>query len=331
MITGFYPGVLGASYLGKVDDKAIYDDFLTAECFRVEICSCSECISPKTLPCNSKYYIASSGDRLIDAAISGDANLVERLLCSGANVNYNKTNFKNPGGATPLHFAASRNHSSVAVVLLKNGANVNATDNTGETPLAWAAGEDADDVINVLIESGARLTLHTAAQLGRFSDLRKLIERSGDINAKDRKAWTPLHHAADKCRVKVASFLIKEGALVKAETKHGYTPLHLAAASGCPEIAQFLIQGGASVNAKTDNLAPFVSAYSPLHSAVIHCETKYEKPKVPGGDVVVVKLLIEANADVNTKDSGGSTPLDDASTRKCRTIERLLLEHGARH
>ena len=45
---------------------------------------------------------------------------------------------------------------------------------------------------------------------------------------------------------------------------------------------------------------------------------------MPAGDVAVAKILIMANANVNSKNSGGETPLGEAAKRECSSIESLL-------
>lgn len=64
-------------------------------------------------------------------------------------------------------------------------------------------------------------------------------------------------------------------------TTDGYTALHLACIFGRIMRAKLLIDRGANVNAKTN------SGFTPLHIAIQNCLD------------IVVKHLIEANADVN--------------------------------
>ncbi len=92
------------------------------------------------------------------AALGGCATNVATLIARGANVNSKARN-----GATPLIKAVVNRQTSInerkAVidVLLKNGADINATDNSGMTVLDWAdGGVDIGDIPDMLVKHGAR-------------------------------------------------------------------------------------------------------------------------------------------------------------------------------
>jgi len=65
-------------------------------------------------------------------AYDGQAQIVELLIQSGADVNALEIN-----GRTPLHDAANGGHLDVIDVLVRNGADLEAKDNEGMTPLMW--------------------------------------------------------------------------------------------------------------------------------------------------------------------------------------------------
>ena len=58
------------------------------------------------------------------------------LLKQGADIHATNKN-----GWTPLHWGALNNATNTAEVLLKNGADVNAKNKNGDTPLHWAEKE----------------------------------------------------------------------------------------------------------------------------------------------------------------------------------------------
>ncbi len=64
------------------------------------------------------------------AALMGNAEVVEHLIKSGANVNG-----KNSDGGIPLHEAVFMGQDEIVALLLQNGAEMDATDNQGKTPL----------------------------------------------------------------------------------------------------------------------------------------------------------------------------------------------------
>ena len=56
--------------------------------------------------------------------------------------------------------------------------------------------------------------------------VRHLIELGVDVNARDRRRWTPLHFAARTKNPAVVKLLIEAGADVNAKDDEGITPLH---------------------------------------------------------------------------------------------------------
>jgi ankyrin repeat protein len=74
--------------------------------------------------------------RLLDAAESGDADMIRKLLAEGAD-----KKAKDKDGWTPLHHAAGAGHQSAAQVLVQAGADKEAKDNDGYTPLNFGRTE----------------------------------------------------------------------------------------------------------------------------------------------------------------------------------------------
>ena len=79
------------------------------------------------------------------------------------------------GGETPLHRAAYVGHTQATILLLENGADVNAVDEWKQTALHLAANKGHVDVTNVLIQNGADREArveHFCNFLERFSESR---------------------------------------------------------------------------------------------------------------------------------------------------------------
>ncbi|CAN0298331.1 unnamed protein product, partial [Hapterophycus canaliculatus] len=74
-------------------------------------------------------------------------------------------------GHTPLHLACRFGHLSVVLLLLAEGAEINARDTDGNTPL------------------------HKAASNGKAQLCRELMKRGADIDARNKTEYTPLHWA----------------------------------------------------------------------------------------------------------------------------------------
>lgn len=88
-----------------------------------------------------------------------------------------------------MPFIYSNQHSNMAAIglLLKKGADVNATDEYGRTPLLYAIIYSMSNIIKLLIDKGA------------------------DVNARDRNGWTPLLFAVHFDRNEVVKLLLKTG------------------------------------------------------------------------------------------------------------------------
>lgn len=92
---------------------------------------------------------------LVDAAYNGDVAKVQELLNAGTNVDDRASD-----GQTPLMVAAMKGYdeSCVEVVklLLKNGANVNATDILGSSAVRLAQRKGLANMVNLLTSHGGK-------------------------------------------------------------------------------------------------------------------------------------------------------------------------------
>jgi len=104
---------------------------------------------------------ASVDSRLIDAAETGEAAEVRKLLSAGASVNAHS-----PIGKTALMFAAQEGRLEVVEILLDNGAYIEAETNNGCKALFCAAGAGQLEVVKLLLKRGANIAGQTRAGWG---------------------------------------------------------------------------------------------------------------------------------------------------------------------
>ena len=109
--------------------------------------------------------------------------------------------------------------------------------------------------------------------------------------------------------------LLDEGADPNEFAEDGFTPLTLACFFKRPEAARLLLERGADVHQRARNEQIQVL---PIHSAA-----------ADGGSVEIVRMLLDAGADVNATQPGGFRAIDAARQDGNEELERLLLERGA--
>jgi len=66
-----------------------------------------------------------------------------------------------------LKWAASDNHTAVAVLLVSHGAKLEARGSAGRTALSWAAGNGHVDVLSCLLDKGALTPRHATQKEAR--------------------------------------------------------------------------------------------------------------------------------------------------------------------
>jgi hypothetical protein len=161
--------------------------------------------------------------------------------------------------------------------------------------------------------------------------MRLLIAAGANVNClSPRLGDTPLLYAAASDNVEAVRLLLAKGANPNAELKKmtrviggsildmgigKQTPLMWAAPTGSPELIRALIDAEADVNAQD------VKGMSPLMLAVA------SENQDPG---VVVKVLLQAGANVNARSGSGETALDWARKFGSRPVIAALQKAGAR-
>nr|RBQ91348.1 hypothetical protein FVER53263_09390 [Fusarium verticillioides] len=154
----------------------------------------------------------SPSNALSIASDIGRLDITELLIQHGAELN-----------GYPLYNASCHGHLSIAMCLVKNGANVN-------------------------VEVHDSSALQVASQHGHMDIVRYLIEQGADVNARGGPYGTALYAASIHGYLEIVMHLVERGANVSAKVG-GYTALQAARWSGYLDIVMYLAENGADVHA----------------------------------------------------------------------------------
>jgi len=263
-----------------------------------------------------------------DAVMNGDAATLQALLKQKADVNASQAD-----GATAIHWAAYHDDLETASRLIAAGANVKTANREGATALQLAS------------LTGHAAPLMFAARNGNLAAIQILLDHLADVNAKENlRGTTALMWAAEQGHAQAAKLLIDYKADISAasnpDTKGGTAYLappiqsRLRSERGPGGRARTLPLGVKSGGDPADDFlaAADAAAAAAAFGRQRNAEGGGLTPLVFAsrqGDLETVKVLVEAKADVNQTTHYGWTPLLTATQNRNYRIGRYLLEHGA--
>lgn len=240
----------------------------------------------------------ADGDTLLHWILKNlqvNENVIKHLLVKGARVNA-----KNNSGKSPLHYALKYLNCdldlSIVRLLVDRGADVQLGDHRGKYPLFHAV-KNKHCPINVI----------------EF-----LIEKGASVHVLNRQGFSLLHYALFRkhSSCDLIKLLLNKGADMQAVNMFGEAALNVAVRFNRKDIVKVLLE-----NPKVKvNLADKTS-YTPLHCAI--------RSKVTS-DTEILKLLLEAGANIEKKTKTGKSSLHLAAFDCNTAIIKLLLDYGAR-
>lgn len=210
-------------------------------------------------------------------------------------------------------------------LLIKLGADINATTKYGETPLMEACKDLSKvPIVEYLLQQKARVkpiderkrtALHYACEMANEQVIPLLLKAGADVHATDSSGVTPLHLAV-RCSKKTLESLLQAGADPNAVTHYGSTPLMEATTV---EAVKTLMEAGADIHECKD--------------AILLKSTKHAN-----AELAIMMLNLQARIDIT--DKKGNTPLINwvkshsqySTNNKAKTVEqvtKVLLKHGS--
>ncbi|MGV3591711.1 MAG: ankyrin repeat domain-containing protein [Gammaproteobacteria bacterium] len=309
---------------------------------------------------------------LMVAAREGHAPIVKQLLDGGANVNAATTVFPapnfiapnsvpgfgfgvgilrggvpkdrgrrepQPGGMTPLLYAARHDHIDVAELLLDAGADLNAKEANGIWPLLMAISNNNMQMAHFLLEQDdvllndqdwygrspiweavnvRNLYVHNSTFVNDIDRgpvlelIKALVAAGADLNVRTKETPPVRHH------------LLEITGTLEWVDFTGQTPFLSAALAGDVTVMKLLLENGADPHIHT------FEGTSPLMAAAgvnwVYAQTYTEGPEQL---LEAVKICRELGMDVNQQNSMGITAVMGAANRGSDDIIQYLVDEGA--
>lgn len=315
----------------------------------------------KALPPHRRGHKIALWKPIMDAAYTGDAARIEKLLAAGADPNIVSTT---PSKYRPLHRAIERKKSfkrgekdvAAVKVLLAGGADPLLRGGWSTHTALQMSAVYEPLFIPVVIDAFKPLDIFHAAAVGDEDRVTALLKKDKSLaTARDGNDWTPLHYAAasrvheknpakSAALLKIAQLLLKAGADPMAAWNYNdewpLRPLYYAAGwSNHPAMAEVLLKAGAD---PCDN----ESVYHAADEGYAECLELFEKyvPKKKLAEQCTMCLrtqfhwghskgaqwLLAHGADPNSlyPNSGNSALHAAAKSGANEKVIALLLQHG---
>ena len=202
---------------------------------------------------------------------NGNLDHVKFMVSHGANLNLTFLVEERNSRRSLLMHAIDKNQTEIALLLMKNGADINFKDDFGWTAVHFACFKGNYDILIYLISMDANLNLkdqmgrtpiQVASSEGHKKIIIPLILLGANIDEQDDLGNSPLHNAITSGHVEIVQLLISKKAFVNVSNNDGHTPLDVAIFENQCEIADILRENGAITTNPMFSLSSSGSFYS---------------------------------------------------------------------
>lgn len=210
-----------------------------------------------------------------------------------------------------LFSALAEDNYSEIKILIKEGVNVSALNETGITPLIYCVLNNKIKTLEFLLANKAdpkiidvlgKTPFNYACQMGNVK-MAKIILKKSSLKYETEKDPKIIFHAINENMGEMISFLIKLGVSLNEVNHLGYTPLMCTIFRGNIKAAIEIMDHDADVNIKSNN----------GKTALMYA--------VEIGNKWLIKTIIDKGGDINAVDNSGDTIRDYVK----RTDNRELL------
>ncbi|MBZ5632575.1 MAG: ankyrin repeat domain-containing protein [Acidobacteriia bacterium] len=254
---------------------------------------------------------------LMDAARTGNAEVVRMLLARGADANARESSL----GETALMWAAAENHPEAVRALIEHGADPN----TRSDKLVYPKDRFGLEGVTTILPRGSWTALMYAARQGSLEAARALAEAGADLNLADPDGSTALELAILNGHFDTAGMLTEKGADPNIADSTSMAALYAAVDMntlgeiyGRPgrkftdklsavDLLPILLAHGADPNAALK--APILTrAHTPGEPSLGEGTTPLMRA-AKNGDTAAMRVLMAHGADASLKQKNGTTTL----------------------